>query len=173
MKSFLATLNLNSVTITDTASHKAISFDVDQPLRCAWASDIGHLFVVNQEGEVIECAWSDGLVAVSSFPRSISSKPSSIEKTGLTVDPDRFDLRENKIVTIEKEHLSIYTRKQAGNEKQFPVSPIISEFVLEKQLPVRTAPGEEIIAVKMTDARNVCVVARDMNSKLRPVYVAI
>ena len=173
MQFFLATLSLTSVTVTDVASHKAISFDVEMPLRCAWASDIGHLFIVNEAGEVIDCAWSDGLVDVSSFPRTVNGRPSSVEKTGLIVDPDRFDIKDNKIVTVENGEILVYSRRQAGNEKQFPVSPIVCEFALDKQLPVRMSPGDAIIAVRMPDTRSVCVVVRDTNNRVRPVYIAI
>lgn len=173
LNDILATVSLSSVFITDSRTHKAVSFNIEAPARCIWASDIGHLFIINQEGEVIDCAWSEGLVGVSTFPKSIKSKPASVERAGLVVDPQIVDIRENRLVTVENNDLFVYSRKQTGNDKQYPVSPIVSEFDIEKQLPIRINPGEEVVSVRICDAKTVCVITRGAENRLRAEYVQI
>ena len=173
MSGLLATIALNSVFVTNTASHKAISFNIESPTRCLWASDIGHLFIVTQAGEVLDCAWSDGLIGVSTFPKAINSKPASIENTGLVVDPELVDIGQNKLVTISNGDLFVYQRKQAGNERQYPVSPISSEFLLDKQLPIRINPGEEVAALCLCDMNTVCVIATSGGNSFRAVHATI
>jgi hypothetical protein len=173
MNGFLATLSDNSVCITDTNSHRSFSFDVPSPLRCMWASDIGHLFVVTENEELLDCAWSDGLIGVSSFPKTITSKPSSIQSTGLRVNPDCVDLKGSKLVHLDEGSLAVFSRRQSPNEERHYVSSLISEFHLDKQVPCRLNPGDEAIDVRICDPQNACVAVRDMQGNIRPLYLAI
>ena len=168
----LATLSESSVCITNINTHKAISFDVNA-VKCLWANDIGHLYVILASGEVWDCAWSSGLVGVSTVPSCIEEKPSSMEKIDLTVDPARVDLTGNRLVTMEDGNIIIYSRKQGANQKQYPVSPSVTEFELEKQLPVHKSPDEDVLCIKLCGHKFVCVVLKNNIEEYRSYFVTI
>lgn len=167
----LATVGASTVYVTDTRNHKSVSFDCDA-IRCMSSQDLGHLFLVTSQGELVDCAWSQGLVGVSTFIKNVDSKPSSVERVDITVDPLRVDLVGSRLITATENDLLVYSVKRTANQNQYPVSPVVTEFDLEKQLPIRKSIEEQVVSVKIC-GRNACVITKSSNNEVKAVYVPL
>jgi hypothetical protein len=169
----IATVSLTSVTVTDTAEHRSVSWDFEGACRSFWAPIIGHLFLVTENGEVVDCAWSDGLVGVSTVLKAIGGKPASVERTGLVVNPQLVDFKEKSFVTVNDNDLSIYSIK-TGASGRFPISPIVTEFQIEKQVPIRfNAAEENVVAVKILGNKSCAILVEGPRNKIRAIYVPL
>ena len=176
--SLVASLNPASVTVTDTLTHKAVSWEVIDGERCFWSETVGHLFIVTQNGDLVDAAWSNGLVGVSTIPnsRSIASgnKPVSVERTGLSLNPLLVDIRDSFLVTVKGDDLVLYSIKSSRNP-QFPISSIVTEFQLEKQVPIQTNANDQevIIAARLCEKRTCAVLIQNQQGSVRIVNIGI
>jgi hypothetical protein len=172
--SLVSSVNGSSVHSTDLKSHTSASWNL--PVECSkvfWAPSIGHLFAVAVDGSVIDCSWSNGLVGVSTMP-STNSAPSSVEKTSLLVNPSLVDLKHSILVTIIDNNLLVYSLKSSGNG-QFPTFPIITEFLLDKQVPVNlnNALEETVAGITINDHKSCSIIISDPTSNIRVVRMAL
>jgi hypothetical protein len=118
-----------------------------------------------------DCAWTNGLVGVSTMPAS-NCAPNSIEKISIGLNPLLVDLKHSKLVTVlEDNNLLVYALKKSGS-LQFPTSPIISEFALEKQVPL-SVNTESVVGITISDSKNISIVVQDQSSRLRVITTAL
>lgn len=172
--SLVSSVNGSSVHSTDLKSHTSASWNL--PVECSklfWAPSIGHLFAIAVDGSVIDCSWSNGLVGVSTMPGT-NSAPSSVEKTNLVVNPSLVDLKHSILVTIIDNNLLAYSLKSSGNG-QFPTFPIITEFLLDKQVPVNLnyALEESVAGIAINDPESCSIIISDSTSNMRVVRMAL
>lgn len=171
--SLLATVSPTSVTVTDSAEHRAVTWDLESCLRSFWAPSIGHLFVVTEAGDVVDCAWSNGLVGVSTVPKTVQGKPSSIEKTGLVVNPKVVDFRERVCVSVHNNDLFVYSMK-SSQSGQFPIAPIVTEFQIDKQVPIKLNSAEdEVVGLEILANRTCAVLIEGPGNKIRTAYMSM
>lgn len=167
-QSLVASVNGSSIYTTDTSNHASASWNLPEDCCKIFSlRSIGHLLAITLDGSVLDCAWSNGLVGVSTKPSAITA-PTSIERTTLVVNPKLVDCKHSKIVTIIGKDLLVYSLKNYGS-KDSPTFPIVTEFFLEKQVPVNLdiSMGESAVGISISDSTASVIVIENSDMNLR------
>lgn len=180
--SLIASVNPFSLTVTDMDSHAAVTLDHTPAnfRRCFWSPHevAGHVFLVTEDGALMDAAWSNGLVGVSAVPTSGSirngNKPASLQRTEISVNPSVVDINFGLVVTCIDNDLLVYSIKKSS-DSQFPISPIVTEFLLEKQVPInlRSDQSEEIISALLADRKTCQVLIQNSHGEMRLIYIVV
>lgn len=180
--SLIASVNPFSLTVTDMDSHAAVTIDIIPAgvRRCFWSPPevAGHVFLVTEDGALMDAAWSNGLVGVAAVPTSGTirngNKPTSLQRTEISVHPSVVDINFGLVVTCIDNDLLVYSIKKSSNT-QLPISPIVTEFLLEKQVPINlhSDVGEEIISALLADRKTCQVLIQDSHGEMRSVDIVV
>lgn len=184
----LASVSPNGYTVvTDLDSHTCINFNClslgsskqqSNIVKCAWDQTNGHLLLIDESGNLINCSWSNGLSGVASVPTadtvSSGSRPSTCQYvTGVEqVDPNMIDLKNGILATIVKNELIVY--KDAASKAAAPnlsISPRALTFGLVKRMQLGT--DEQACGVSILNANRIASIFPGASQKYRVAFTDI